>query len=88
MSKRKQNDTTRDAGSRLDRRQFLGAGAALGAAGMGVMFTGLTREVLAQSGSTSRGGSQVNARVEELIEPVAGFLGLPAGLLASEPGKD
>ena len=49
MSKRKQNDTTRDAASTLDRRQFLGAGAALGAAGMGVMFTGLTRQVLAQN---------------------------------------
>ncbi len=43
MSKRKQNETTRPAGSTLDRRQFLGAGAALGAAGMGVMFAGLTR---------------------------------------------
>src|SRR4051812_11045090 len=49
MSKRKQNDTTRESGSTLDRRQFLGAGGALGAAGMGVMFSGLTREVLAQN---------------------------------------
>ena len=49
MSKRKQNDTTHDAASTLDRRKFLGAGAALGAAGMGVMFTGLTRQVLAQN---------------------------------------
>jgi NAD(P)-dependent dehydrogenase (short-subunit alcohol dehydrogenase family) len=49
MSKRKQNDTTRSAASTLDRRQFLGAGAALGAAGVGVMFTGLTRDVLAQN---------------------------------------
>ena len=49
MSKRKQNDTTRSSASTLDRRQFLGAGAALGAAGVGVMFTGLTRDVLAQN---------------------------------------
>jgi NADP-dependent 3-hydroxy acid dehydrogenase YdfG len=49
MSKRKQNDTTRKSASTLDRRQFLGAGAALGAAGMGVMFSGLTREVRAQN---------------------------------------
>src|ERR1044071_4756679 len=49
MSKRKQNDTTRSPASTLDRRQFLGAGAALGAAGVGVMFTGLTRDVLAQN---------------------------------------
>src|SRR6478735_4149997 len=56
MSKRKQNDTTRKAGSTLDRRQFLGAGAALGAAGMGVMFTGLTQQVLAQNAPPAAGG--------------------------------
>jgi NAD(P)-dependent dehydrogenase (short-subunit alcohol dehydrogenase family) len=54
MSKRKQNDTARTAASRdgapkLDRRQFLGTGAALGAAGMGAVFGGLTRQVLAQN---------------------------------------
>ena len=49
MSKKRQNDAMRDSASRIDRRQFLGAGAALGAAGMGVMFSGLTRDVLAQN---------------------------------------
>jgi NADP-dependent 3-hydroxy acid dehydrogenase YdfG len=53
MSKKKQLDTARDAASPLDRRQFLGQvmgqGAALGAAGMGLMFAGLGREVVAQN---------------------------------------
>src|SRR4051812_49777550 len=49
MSKKRQNDPTGNPASTLDRRQFLGAGAALGAAGMGVMFSGLTRDVLAQN---------------------------------------
>lgn len=57
MSKRKQNDTTRQAAAAIDRRQFLGAGAALGAAGMGAMFTGLTRQVLAQNASPTAPGS-------------------------------
>src|SRR5262245_53856614 len=56
MSKRKQNDTTRKAASTLDRRQFLGTGAALGAAGMGVMFSGLTRQVLAQNAPPAGAG--------------------------------
>jgi NAD(P)-dependent dehydrogenase (short-subunit alcohol dehydrogenase family) len=56
MSKRKQNDTVR--GSLLDRRQFLGTGAALGVAGVGLMFTGLTRQVLAQNAPPPPGGPQ------------------------------
>jgi len=53
MSKRR--DTTRAPGSTLDRRQFLGAGAALGAAGMGAMFAGLTRDVVAQNAPPAAG---------------------------------
>src|SRR5215471_11789684 len=68
MSKRK--DTTR--GSSVDRRQFLG-GAALGAAGMGVMFTGLTRQVLAQNappaGAPGAGGPPPGGRPPPPPEP-------------------
>src|SRR5690242_2973863 len=42
MSKKTHHDTAR---SSFDRRQFLGAGAA----GVGLMFTGLARDVLAQN---------------------------------------
>jgi NADP-dependent 3-hydroxy acid dehydrogenase YdfG len=49
MKKTKQNRPSREVTSTLDRRQFLGTGAALGAAGMGVMFAGLGREVVAQN---------------------------------------
>src|SRR5262245_45756449 len=67
MSKRKQNDTTRATTAKLDRRQFLGAGAALGAAGMGVMFAGLTRDVLAQNAPPA--GAPGGARTPPPPEP-------------------
>jgi NADP-dependent 3-hydroxy acid dehydrogenase YdfG len=60
--------STRDGASTLDRRQFLGAGAALGAAGMGVMFTGLTRDVLAQNAPPT-GGAPGAARPAPPPEP-------------------
>ncbi|MEJ0039299.1 MAG: SDR family NAD(P)-dependent oxidoreductase [Gammaproteobacteria bacterium] len=62
MSKTKQNDKT------LDRRQFLGAGAALGAAGMGVMFAGLSRQVVAQN-APPPGGAPGGARPPPPPEP-------------------
>ena len=48
MSKKEQKHSTRDAGSTLGRRQFLGSSAAA-AAGMGAVFAGLGRAVVAQN---------------------------------------
>ena len=49
MSKKTQIQSERDAGSALDRRQFMGHGAALSAVGMGAVFAGLGRTVVAQN---------------------------------------
>ena len=71
MSKRKQLDTARDAASTLDRRKFLSNGAVLGAAGVGLMFAGLGREVVAQNAPPPAGppGAGPGARTPPPPEP-------------------
>ena len=55
MSRTKQNQPTRDVAAKVDRRQFLGSSAALGI-GMGAVFAGLGRDVVAQNTSAPTPG--------------------------------
>jgi NAD(P)-dependent dehydrogenase (short-subunit alcohol dehydrogenase family) len=50
------NKSTRDAGSSLDRRKFLGS-SAMGAVGLGAVFAGLGRTVVAQNAPPPSGGA-------------------------------
>ncbi len=49
MSRKQQIQSASDVISTLDRRQFMGKGAALGAVGMGAVFAGLGQAVVAQN---------------------------------------
>ncbi|MEJ1964851.1 MAG: SDR family NAD(P)-dependent oxidoreductase [Gammaproteobacteria bacterium] len=75
MSRNKQSSPAHAAAAAIDRRQFMsqvaGNGAALGAAGMGLMFAGLGREVVAQNAppAAPAGASPGAARTPPPPEP-------------------